>query len=273
MFLYTTLTYICRPGLNEESSIIPTAKKHSGIKTLYGAQIKQATDYQPELFVTPSKLMSTMKGIFKVYLIEFLKIVFEHVHNEISKANPELSDKNKYRYVITMENCYPFFKHKSEMSRIAQMVGIVNDVDSEKRLLLIRRENAAAIYFENVGNRSGSYQFLQIRMYHDACHLSLHDCSKVNSYNTPEGNGSNDFSKWTSNSFRNVRSKASATFEFNFISKLVKNLGLFISNSVCCKDQKSHDTTSLAYFLELRTNFKEYMKVCKKMNARTKFVI
>ncbi|KAI7886385.1 uncharacterized protein EV154DRAFT_521279 [Mucor mucedo] len=52
----------------------------------------------------------------------------------------------------------------------------------------------------------------------------------------------------------------SATFGFDFVARLVTNLSLFISNTVCCKDQKTHDTTDPAYILELRRNFLEYLK-------------
>ncbi|KAI7891305.1 uncharacterized protein EV154DRAFT_226509 [Mucor mucedo] len=136
------------PGLDWHNPFIPTAKETLEGKTLWGAQVKETGIRDPGPFVTLSRLMSAMKGIFKGYLVELLKHVLEHVHDSIMKTNPELLKKDKYRYVITMENCYQFFGNKSEMRKIAQLAGIIKEDDSAKRLLLIRREDAAAIYFE-----------------------------------------------------------------------------------------------------------------------------
>ncbi|KAG2196290.1 hypothetical protein INT47_012512 [Mucor saturninus] len=251
------------PGSNKKSFVIPIAKKNLNGKASWGAQVKQTTYSKPALFITPSKLMSSVNGIFKKYLTEFLELVSNHVHNLIAKTNPELSDKSKYKYVITMENCYPFFKHKSEMRLIAQMAGIINKGDPVKRLLLIRRENAAAMYFEKTvftGKKADRNHFLQISLYHDTCHLSLHESSKIIDYGAPAKETSG-FGETTSDIFRNVRSMRSATFKFNFVSTLVKNFDLFVSNSACCKDQKSHDTTDTGYILELTSNFLEYNKL------------
>lgn len=65
--------------LNEKNSIIHS-KQHSGIKTLERALIEKDSSFKTDLFVTPSKFLSTVKGIFKP--------IFEDVHNVIiSKAN------------------------------------------------------------------------------------------------------------------------------------------------------------------------------------------
>ncbi|KAG2196468.1 hypothetical protein INT47_012669 [Mucor saturninus] len=237
------------PGLDCHNPIIPTAKETLNGKTLWGAQVKETGIRKPESFVT---------------LIDLLKHVLKHVHNSIMKTNPDLSNKSKYRYVITMENCYQFFENKSEMREIAQLAGIIEKDDSPKRLLLIRREDAAAIYFEKnkfLGKKAQSNCFLQISLYHDTCHLSLHVSTQIAGNGTPKDNDANQSREWTSDRFRNVRSMRSATFGFDFVARLVTNLSIFISNTVCCKDQKSHDTTDSAYNLELRRNFLEYIKV------------
>ncbi|KAG2205278.1 hypothetical protein INT47_009543 [Mucor saturninus] len=257
------------PGLDWHNPTIPTAKETLGGKILWGAQVKETGIRKPESFVTLSKLMSAMKGVFKGYLVELLKHVLKHVHSSITKTNPELSNKDKYRYVITMENCYQFFGNKSEMREIAQLAGIIKEDDSAKRLLLIRREDAAAIYFEKskfIGKMTKSNYFVQINLYHDTCHLSLHVSTKIAGYDTPEDSDANRSEESTSNRFRNVRSMSSATFGFDLVARLVTNLSLFISNAVCCKDQKTHDTTDSAYILEIRHNFLEYLKVYHNSN-------
>ncbi|KAG2213445.1 hypothetical protein INT47_009119 [Mucor saturninus] len=249
------------PGLKERNFAIPTAKETLDGKTLWGAQIGQTHIFKPESFVTPSKLMSAVNGIFKSYLIDFLELVFKHVHCVIAKANPKLSDKRKYRYVITIENCHPFFKHKSEMRLIAQEAGIINKEDHVKRMLLIGRENAAAMYLDKTffaEKKSDVNQILQISLYHDTCHLSLHESTNLTSYEAPDSN--NSLGSFTPYKSRNVRTMRSATFQFNFLSELVANLSVFISNLACCKDQKSHDTNSSAYVLKLTKEFLVYMK-------------
>ncbi|KAI7891075.1 uncharacterized protein EV154DRAFT_231745 [Mucor mucedo] len=118
------------------------------------------------------------------------------------------------------------------------------------------------MYFEKTvftRKKADSNHFLQISLYHDTCHLSLHESSKIIDYGAP-ANETSGFGETTSDIFRNVRSMRSATFKFNFVSTLVRNLNLFVSNSACCKDQKSHDTTDSGYILELTSNFLEYVK-------------
>ncbi|KAI7891320.1 uncharacterized protein EV154DRAFT_508716, partial [Mucor mucedo] len=251
------------PGLDWDNPTIPTAKETLDGKTLWGAQVKETDIRKPESFVTLSKLMSAMRGSFTAYLVDLLKHVLEHVHKSIIKTNPDLSNKDKYRYVITMENCYQFFGNKSEMREIAQLAGIIKEDDSAKRLLLIRREDAAAIYFEKnkfPGKKAQSNCFLQISLYHDTCHLSLHLSTQIAGNDTPKDSDANRSGKGTSDRFRNVRSMRSATFGFDFVARLVTNLSFFISNTVCCKYQKSHNTNDTAYILELRQNFLEYLK-------------
>ncbi|KAG2196471.1 hypothetical protein INT47_012672 [Mucor saturninus] len=262
-----TMTEIVNwPGLREESFMIPTAKETSDSKTLWGAQVTKTTNLDPELLIVPSELMSIVKSDFRSYLSEYIRLVFEHVHGVIKKANPNLADKNKYRYVITMENCYQFFNNKSEMRKIAQLAGIINEKDSFERLLLIRRDNAAAMHFEKTefkDKKGHSNHFLQISVYHDTCHLSLHESTKISGYDNEKDTKVEDgASQKPSGRFRNVRSMRSATFVFNFVAKLVANLDSFVSTSVCisCKNPNSHDTYSPTYYSELREGFLKYMK-------------
>ncbi|KAI7891306.1 uncharacterized protein EV154DRAFT_226518 [Mucor mucedo] len=254
------------PGLDEANFMIPTAKTISYGKTLWGAQVKNTDNRTPESFVTLSKLMSVMKGTFKSYLVELLKLVLEHVHSSIMKTKPHLSNKNKYRYVITMENCYQFFRNKSEMREIAQLAGIIKRDDSPKRLLLIRREDAAAMHFEKTEfkDRKGhSNCFLHICIYHDTCHLALYESTKIKGDDKKKYvKVENYASQKIISRFRNVRSMRSATFAFNFVEKLVASLDSFVSTSayIICADSKSHSKYSPTYRTELKKGFLEYMK-------------
>lgn len=263
-----------RPGLSKENFMIPTAKETLEGKVLWGAQVTKTTDLNPELLIVPSELMSIVKSDFRSYLSEYIKLVFEHVYSVIKKAKPDLSDKNKYRFVITMENCYQFFNNKSEMRKIAQLAGIIDKDDSPKRLLLIRREDAAAMHFEKTEfteKKGHSNHFLQISVYHDTCHLSLHESTKISGYDESKDNKTvKDTSQEDTSRFRNVRSMRSAKFVFNFVAKLVANLDSFVSTSVCisCTNPNSHDTYSPTYYSELREGFLEYMKVSKLQTAQ-----
>ncbi|KAG2205277.1 hypothetical protein INT47_009542 [Mucor saturninus] len=254
------------PGLDEANFMIPTAKTILNGNTLWGAQVRDTENRTPESFVTLSKLMSAMKGGFKLYLVELLKLVLGHVHSSIAKTNPDLSNKNNYRYVITMENCYQFFRNKSEMREIAQLAGIIKKDDSPKRLLLIRREDAAAMHFEEteyIGRKGPRNHFLQIGIYHDTCHLSLHESTKISGGDEEKYiKVEKDASQEIVSRFRNVRSMRSATFAFNFVEKLIAHLDSFVSTSACiiCADPKSHSKYSTTYRTELKKSFLEYMK-------------
>lgn len=249
--------------------MIPTAKKTCEGTTLWGAQVMEPNNSKPESLIIPSELMSSVKSDFKKYLSDYLRLVLEHVHNTIFIDEVDISGRiNECRYVITMENCYPFFDNKSEMREIAQMAGVVTTDDSTKRLLLIRRDNAAAIYFEKTifGERKTfSNHFLHINVYHDTCHLSLHESTKISEYNTETDNRAINTKETTTEFFRNVRCMKSSTFSYNFAAKLVANLDLFLSKPGRnkCTKKGSHDTYGFSYYSELRDGFLEYIKVCK----------
>lgn len=201
--------------------------------------------------------MAIVKADLRDYFCEYLKLVLGHVYQIIAKASPHLTDKNKYRYVITMENCYQFF-NKSQMRHIAQLAGIVSKEDSVERLLLISRDNASAMYNENkyFSEKPGyNNHFLQINMYHDTCHLSLYESTKISGTDM-EAEDDKD-----TGLFRNVRSMRSATFDFDFISKIVSNLNNYISANVCIKCSGSHNTYNPTYYAELRRGFLNYIKV------------
>jgi hypothetical protein len=231
---------------------------------LWGAQVSQTANLNPETLIVPSKLMATVKSELRMYLTKYLQLLQVHIYNVISKENPHLSDKSKYRYVITMENCYQFFNSKLDMRRIAKEAGIIGKDDSVERLLLIHRENSAAMFYEKKyfsDQKSFSNHFLQINVYHDTCHLVLHEATKITGYNEDD----NESKKKLDNKkyFRNVRNMRSATFAFNFIGKIVRNLDSFVSKTDCisCSASPAHDTYNTDYYTGLREGFLNYIKV------------
>ncbi|KAG2236128.1 hypothetical protein INT48_006144 [Thamnidium elegans] len=259
------------PGLQEDSFMIPTTKETVDKVTSWGAQVNQLigsghNDHNDRIasdhtkFISPSKLMSIAKADLRHYLCEYLKLVLGHVHKSIAKADSQLTDKSKYRYVITMENCYQFFNSKSEMRYIAQLAGIVSKEDSFGRLLLIGRDNATAMYNEKryfSDKDANANHILQINMYNSICNLSLMEHTKLS--------GTDIDSKYTNEDnqiklFRNVRSVRSATFDFDFIGRIVSNLNNYISTNTCIECNKGHETYNPTYYAELRRGFLEYIK-------------
>ncbi|KAI9261963.1 hypothetical protein EDC94DRAFT_694350 [Helicostylum pulchrum] len=260
------------PGLDGGDLMIPTAKETVDNVTSWGAQVDQligsghndhnnriASDHTK--FISPSKLMSIAKADLRHYLCEYLKLVLGHVHKSVAKANYELSDNNKYRYVITMENCYQFFNNKSEMRYIAQLAGIISKEDPFGRLLLVSRDNAAAMYNERKyfsDKNANTSHVLQINIYNGVCNLSLMEHTKISG--TDIDSKDTDENKNKTKLFRNVRSVRSATFDFDFIGRLVSKLNNYISTNTCVECTKSHGTYSPTYYAELRRGFLEHIK-------------
>lgn len=245
--------------MKENNFSIPTAKETIQEKTLWSPQVAQLIGLEHKKLIVPSKYMSVVKTSSRDYLCEYLKLVLGHVYQIIAKDSPHLSDQSKYRYVITMENCYPFFKNKSQMRHIAQIAGIVSKEDPFERLLLISRGNATAMYNEmKYFSDTPRYanHFLQINMYHDIHHLSSYESIKINGADMDAEDDKD------TGIFRNVRSMRSTTFDFDFISSIASNLINYILTNVCIKCSGGHDTYNPTYYAELRRGLLSHIKVC-----------
>lgn len=173
------------PGTEERTTRIPTAFESA---SKWGAQVSDVAERKPEEFVVPSKLMSIVKGDFRRYLAKYISTMQDHVCSFIKKNGGSI-DRNKFRYCITMENSYNFFFRKSEMRQVAVNAGLINKSDSTKRLLLVKREDAAAMHFEDEhfkveGKEKKAFnsKFLQIFFRRDTCHLSLQEATKLSGY-------------------------------------------------------------------------------------------
>ncbi|KAI8090644.1 hypothetical protein BDF21DRAFT_194701 [Thamnidium elegans] len=250
------------PGLKEKNFMIPTAKETVDGETTWGAQVRQPIDPDHEKLIAPSQLMSIVKADLRAYIRQYLELVLGYVHDTIAKTKPELSDKDKYRYVITMENCYQFFS-KSEMRYIAQLAGIISKEDPVERLLLIGRDTAAAMYTEKEHFPSVSAytnHVLLINMYHDICNLSLMEHTKIS------GTDIDSTDEKDTGVFRNVRSVRSATFDFNFIGRIVSYLNSYVSTNDCIKCTGSHGTYSPTYYAELKRGFLNHIKTKLNFN-------
>ncbi|KAG2231741.1 hypothetical protein INT48_007461 [Thamnidium elegans] len=245
------------PGLQEKNFMIPTAKETVKGETIWGAQVKQPIDRVHKKHITPSKLMSIFKADLRRYLCEYIRLVLDHVHKSIAKINPKLSDKNKYRYVITMENCHQFFNSKSEMHYIAQLAGIMSKEDPVERLLLIGRDTAAAIYIEKehfASTTDNINHVLLINTYYDTCSLSLMEHTKVSGTNVDYMDEEN------TKLFRNVRSVRSATFDFDFASRITFYLNRYVSKNNCIACYGNHKVYAPTYYTELKRGFLDYIK-------------
>ncbi|KAI8090642.1 hypothetical protein BDF21DRAFT_194645 [Thamnidium elegans] len=167
---------------NGKNILIPTAKETTNDKTYWGASVNDPFNRGHKKLITPSKLMALVKADFRKYLCQYLQLVLNHVYETISGPNSLLSNRGRYRYVITTENCYPFFTDKSEMRKIVEKAGITSAEDSAHRLLLINRDHASAMYFEKkhfLESLACTHYFLQINMYHDTCYISLFESIKL----------------------------------------------------------------------------------------------
>ncbi|KAI9261968.1 hypothetical protein EDC94DRAFT_107890 [Helicostylum pulchrum] len=208
------------PGNEKSNVFIPTAKETINGETLWGARVQDPFNRDSKKLITPSKLMALVKADFRKYLCQYLQLVLNHVHATIGS----LSDKSRYRYVITTENCYPFFTDKSEMRKIVERAGIISAEDSAHRLLLIGRDHASAMYFERkyfLESDACTHHFLQINMYHDTCYLSLFESIKINHAGYRS---------------RNVRRLKSVTFDFDFIDRAVLRLNRYVTENTSKRD-------------------------------------
>ncbi|EPB90796.1 hypothetical protein HMPREF1544_02374 [Mucor circinelloides 1006PhL] len=279
------------PGAAEKTTRIPTAFRSA---SEWGAQVSNPTDAKPEEFVVPSKLMSIVKGDFRRFLANLISAMQDHVCSFIEK-NGRSVNPDKIRYCITMENSYRFFFRKSEMRQVAVKAGLISNEDSTKRLLLIKREDAAAMHFEEEHFRpegkekkAFSSKFLQIFFHRDTCHLSLQEATKLSGYNdkrkaileearqksaesknkdndSPETKGNEESVK--EKYFRNVRGVRSATLPFSFIQKLILNLKAYVDknlqNCINCSNlalSNEHETSYDAFSADFRDGFLAYIK-------------
>ncbi|KAG2237182.1 hypothetical protein INT48_006586 [Thamnidium elegans] len=251
------------PGLQGNNSMIPTAKETVNGETTWGALVNQPIDPDHKKLITPSKLMSSVKADLRRYFCEYLRLVLDHVH----KLLAGLADTDKYRYVITMENCYQFFDNKSEMRYIAQLAGIISEEDPVERLLLIGRNTAAAMYIEKeyFSNISAySNHVLLINMYHDICSLSLMEYTKIN------GTDIDSTDDQDTGPSRNVRSVRSATFDFDFTSRITFYLNRYVSKNACIMCSENHDVYTPGYYTELKRGFLNYIKTTLDFYSYTK---
>lgn len=250
------------PGPGHASAVqIPTAyQKQDG---RWGAQVLETTNVSQGELIVPSRHMSNVKDDLRQFLVDFLKNVKGHVFKKI-EDNENKTDPSKFRYCITMENSYRFFYNKSSMRNICIEAGLVEENSDVRRLLLFKREDAAAMYLENTKLQQSYYStyYLQIFFRHDSCHLALHESVKICGLALDKSKIENDTEN-KSNYFRNVRGIRSATIDFNFVGKLIHNLDLFVAKDslFCCNAVGSDNGHSSYYRSDLRKSFLQCVEV------------
>jgi hypothetical protein len=153
-----------------------------------------------------------------------------------------------------MENSYRFFESKADMRSIAVNAGIIEGTDSPKKLLLINREDACAIYHENThyGVNTDYHKniFLQLFVAHDHIRLTVHESTAIATLKQKEEEQKKDRDPFSflndenkaDRLFRNVRTTKSITFPFKFIERLVYNFDSFITNDTTMKKSRSNET-------------------------------
>ncbi|KAL9558415.1 hypothetical protein MBANPS3_000915 [Mucor bainieri] len=176
-----------------------------------------------------SEILSLAKADLRALLVTHLKNLLQYTVQYMDTAK-RCTDQERYRYCLTLENSYGFFNSDNEMNEIAIEAGLVGeDDDAKNRLLLIKREDAAALYLENqyfgdnteTQNPKSVSTFLQIQVNSDNCQLSLYESTKV----TDNSNEQHP---------RNVRCIRKTTFDFSFLHATVMALQQYSDNDDDC---------------------------------------
>ncbi|KAG2229760.1 hypothetical protein INT48_004764 [Thamnidium elegans] len=132
--------------------------------------------------VTPNYMMSTSKDDFKKFITDYLKCLYEYASTYIKKERGKGIGINKIRYCLTMENSFNFFRTKKEMRDIARdagLFGIRPDMRHKKKLLLLTREDASAMYYKKVYYTEDMY-FWKIKILsNNMCCVSRHVVKNV----------------------------------------------------------------------------------------------
>lgn len=124
--------------------------------------------------------MSTSKDDFEKFIVDYLERLHEYACRAIQKKYTLLS-RGQFRYCLTMENCFKFFPNKDKMAEIAVAAKVLRIEDDEpivnKRLLLINREDASAMFYEKMYYTENNSYFWAIKfdMEESICLLSCHE--------------------------------------------------------------------------------------------------
>ncbi|GAN05310.1 conserved hypothetical protein [Mucor ambiguus] len=199
-----------------------------------------------------TEILSLAKADLRTLLVNHLKALLKHTIQCMHIAK-QCTDQERYRYCLTLENSYGFFDDSNEMKDIAIRAGLLGeDENSRNRLLLIKREDAAALYLENqyFGNHTkvrsrlpylkesllSESTFLQVHLNSDNCHLLLYKATRITE-NSAEQHP------------RNVRCIRQTTFDFKFLHKVVVSLRQYVANNFDCSqcDRKIHVGNKLVF--------------------------
>jgi hypothetical protein len=192
--------------------------KNGNDSILWGAQVDPASS----TCIIPSQLLSTSKDDFQEFLIEYLSRLHEYACRSIETTIGVSRDK--LRHCLTMENCYKFFRSKEEMQEIAVEAQIIKEKEEinkhPKRLLLINREDASAIYHEKLYFSNNSRYFWKIDLHHQQqgnCRITFNSIEYYGGSMDSDGNESLD---------NNIATEIikSIDFKFDFMDVLMNYL-------------------------------------------------
>ncbi|KAI7895644.1 uncharacterized protein EV154DRAFT_494467 [Mucor mucedo] len=213
------------PGrCHEKPYKIPTVleySKHGAVK--WGAQVDPHSCDRISL----SHLMSTSKDDFEKFIVDYLERIHEYACRVIQKRYT-LFSRGQFRYCLTMENCFNFFTNKAKMAEFAVAAKVLRVEGDEpimnKRLLLINREDASAMFYEKMYYTENNSYFwtIKIDMEENICLLSCHEIRNADASVL-------DFVPTEENLYDSKRSGIidSGELQFDFSEKLVSTLKYF----------------------------------------------
>lgn len=95
-----------------------------------------------------SRIVSINKDEFQEFYQYYLNRIYKKACKHLKDSHPQL-DIEKVRYCLAIENCFNFFSTREEVRDIAIKANVISKEDNPKRLLLINREDASSIFYED----------------------------------------------------------------------------------------------------------------------------
>lgn len=220
-----------RPGRNNsEPHIIPTIIEYIGEEddenrqSLWGAEVDPNSKKKTSL----SRIVSINKDECHEFYENYLNGIYTYACNYLQGLHPEKFNREKLRYCLTIENCFDFFSSREEVRQVAKEASIISDEDDPKRLLLINREDASSIFYEDSqyikDENVNSYSwFIDLDGESNSGTLSLYEVKPQDSY-----------SKDSKVEDPKLMTEEPIPFEFDLMATLVREINNFSTTLKDC---------------------------------------
>lgn len=134
-----------------------------------------------------SRIISINKDECHEFYENYLNAIHTYACNYLQDLHPEMFIREKVRYCLTIENCFDFFSSREEVREVAQEASVISKEDDPKRLLLINREDASSIFYEdsqyiNEENVNSYSWFFDLDGEKNSGTLSLYEVKPQDSY-------------------------------------------------------------------------------------------